>query len=319
MITASDLHGIMAMMPAFTTDDGDDVRATETVDVGRLHDGVDRIIRDGADAIATTGSFGEFSNLLPAEFETLVRATVEVVDSRVPVIIGATSAHTREAIQKLEFIRDAGADAVIVGVPYYFPSTVANAVRFYRDVAAMFPSLGILIYHNPTLHHVTLPIDAFTEITKSPNVIGMKDSHRSPAAFMQLMKIIRGKISVFVHQAQYYPYAELGASGFWSIDAWMGIEPLVFLRDAVDGGNIEAAKEVIADTMNMRGDPTALQWREPGHKIAVRFAGYCDPGPLRPPFLEIPQEVLDRQKARAAHWRAIREKYRKGQPTAATG
>ena len=318
MITASDLHGIMAMMPAFTTDDGDDVRATETVDVGRLHDGVDRIIGDGADAIATTGSFGEFSNLLPAEFETLVRATVEVVDSRVPVIIGATSLHTREAIQKLEFIRDAGADAVIVGVPYYFPSTVANAVRFYRDVAAMFPSLGILIYHNPTLHHVTLPIDAFTEITKSPNVIGMKDSHRSPAAFMQLMKIIRGKISVFVHQAQYYPYAELGASGFWSIDAWMGIEPLVFLRDAVDGGNIEAAKEVIADTMNKRGDPTALQWREPGHKIAVRFAGYCDPGPLRPPFLEIPQEVLDRQKARAAHWRAICEKYREAQTTAAT-
>ena len=272
----------------------------------------------GGSMTASIGSSGMAPTPSPPLAASEVRATVEVVDSRVPVIIGATSLHTREAIQKLEFIRDAGADAVIVGVPYYFPSTVANAVRFYRDVAAMFPTLGILIYHNPTLHHVTLPIDAFTEITKSPNVIGMKDSHRSPAAFMQLMKIIRGKISVFVHQAQYYPYAELGASGFWSIDAWMGIEPLVFLRDAVDGGNIEAAKEVIADTMNKRGDPTALQWREPGHKIAVRFAGYCDPGPLRPPFLEIPQEVLDRQKARAAHWRAICEKYREAQTTAAT-
>lgn len=317
MLAAADLHGIMVMMPAFTTDDGDDVHATETVDVGRLHDGVDRIITDGADAIATTGSFGEFSNLLPAEFETLVRATVEVVDGRVPVIIGCTSLHTREAIQKMEFIRDAGADAVIVGVPYYFPSTVANAVRFYRDVAEMFPTLGILIYHNPTLHHVTLPVAAFTEIAKIPNVIGMKDSHRSPAAFMELMNIVRSKISVFVHQAQYYPYAELGASGFWSIDAWMGLEPLVFLRDAVDSGNIEAAKEAIIDTMAKRGDPTALQWREPGHKIAVRFAGYCDPGPLRPPFLEIPQEVLDRQKARAAHWRSICEKYRDPKKTAA--
>jgi dihydrodipicolinate synthase/N-acetylneuraminate lyase len=317
MVTAADLHGIMAMMPAFTTDDGDDVHATDTVDVARLHDGVDRIITDGANAIATTGSFGEFSNLLPAEFETLVRSTVEAVDKRVPTIIGCTSLHTREAMQRMEFIRDAGADAVIVGVPYYFPSTVANAVRFYRDVAEMFPTLGVLIYHNPTLHHVTLPVDAFTEITKSPNVIGMKDSHRSPAAFMELMKIVRGKISVFVHQAQYYPYAELGASGFWSIDAWMGLEPLVFLRDAVDGGDIEAAKECISDTQFKRGDSTALQWREPGHKIAVRFAGYCDPGPLRPPFLEIPQDVLDRQKARAEHWRSICEKYRDAGKTAA--
>lgn len=309
MITAADLHGIMAMMPAFATDDGDDVRATDTIDVERLRDGVDRIIRDGANAIATTGSFGEFSNLLPAEFETLVHATVEVVAKRVPVIIGCTSLHTREAMQKMAMIRDAGADAVIVGVPYYFPSTVANAVRFYHDVADMYPDLGVLIYHNPTLHHVTLPVDAFNEIVKSPNVIGMKDSHRSPAAFMQLMNIVRGRISVFVHQAQYYPYAELGAAGFWSIDAWMGLEPLVFLRDAVDRGDVEAAKEAITDTMFKRGDPTALHWREPGHKIAVRFAGYCDPGPLRPPFLEIPEDVLDRQRARAEHWRGLCEKY----------
>jgi dihydrodipicolinate synthase/N-acetylneuraminate lyase len=309
MITSADLHGIMAMMPAFTTDDGDDIKALNTIDTDRLRDGVDRIIKDGANAIATTGSFGEFSNLLPAEFETLVHSTVEVVNKRVPVIIGCTSLHTREAIQKMEFIRDAGADAVIVGVPYYFPSTVANAVRFYRDIAEMFPTLGVLIYHNPTLHNVTLPVEAFTEIVKSPNVIGMKDSHRYPPAFMQLMKIVRGKMSIFVHQAQYYPYAELGAAGFWSIDAWMGLAPLVYLRDAVDAGNIDAAKEAIADTMFKRGDPTALQWREPGHKIAVRFAGYCDPGPLRPPFLEIPQDVLERQKARAEHWRSICEKY----------
>ena len=91
----------------------------------------------------------------------------------------------------------------------------------------------------------------------------------------------------------------LGAAGFWYIDAWMGLEPLVFLRDAVGSGDIEAARECIGDTMFKRGDPTALHWREAGYKIAVRFAGYCDPGPLRPRFLEIPEDVLARQKARA--------------------
>ena len=70
MLSANDLSGMMAMMPAFATDDANDIRATATVDVGRLRQGLDRMIRDGADVIATTGSFGECHTLLPDEFRT---------------------------------------------------------------------------------------------------------------------------------------------------------------------------------------------------------------------------------------------------------
>jgi len=48
-------------------------------------------------------------------------------------------------------------------------------------------------------------------------------------------------------------FAAPGAAGFWSIDAWMGPEPLVVLRDAVDNGDIEAAREAIVGTMFRRG------------------------------------------------------------------
>ena len=58
MLSARELHGIVAMMPAFATEDAADLHATATVDVDNLTAGVDRIIRDGIDAIATTGSFG---------------------------------------------------------------------------------------------------------------------------------------------------------------------------------------------------------------------------------------------------------------------
>jgi hydratase-aldolase len=309
VLSSADLKGIMAMMPAFATDSADKTASTATIDLDRLRAGVNAIIRDGANAIATTGSFGEVFSLLPGEFETLARATVETVAKRIPVIIGCTELHTRAVVEKLKVIRDAGADGAIVGVPHYFPSTVDNAVNFYKEISEMFPSLGILIYHNPTLHRITLPIEAFRAIVKNRNVVGMKDTHRTPLQFMQLMEIISGKISVFVHQSQYYPYKELGAAGFWSIDIWMGPEPLVFLRDAVDRGDIAAAKQVILDTSVHRSGPVTLQWREPGHKIAVRYAGYCDPGPLRPPFVHIPEDVLEKQKKRAAHWRQLCEKY----------
>ncbi len=236
MLSASDLGGLMAMMPAFATDDAADIHAAATIDVGRLHHGLDRMISDGADVIATTGSFGECHTLMPDEFRTLAHETAAAVKKRVPLFIGVTSVNSREVVQKIKLVDGSGADGILLGVPYYFPSSVENAVRLYGDIGEMFPKLNIMIYHNPALHHVTLPVEAFTQIAKNPAVVAMKDSHRTPQEFVELQKIIAGRMSVFVHQGQYATFAEFGAAGFWSIDAWMGPWPQLALRDAVRRG-----------------------------------------------------------------------------------
>jgi len=54
MVTANDLKGIMAMMPAFTTKDGDRIDATDTVDTDELARGVDKLIREGGVNVLTT-------------------------------------------------------------------------------------------------------------------------------------------------------------------------------------------------------------------------------------------------------------------------
>jgi dihydrodipicolinate synthase/N-acetylneuraminate lyase len=149
-IGQTDLTGIMAMMPAFATDDAASVDATATVDTDRLATGVDRIIRDGIDVIAAAGSFGEFHTLLDGEFATLARAAVEAVGGRVPLFVGCTALNSRDAIRRAKVARDAGADGVLAGVPFYFPSTVDNALRYYRDLSAAVPDVAIMIYHNPT-------------------------------------------------------------------------------------------------------------------------------------------------------------------------
>ena len=310
MLSAKDLGGLMAMMPAFATDDAADIRATATVDVGRLRHGLDRMIRDGADVIATTGSFGECHTLLPDEFRTLAHESVAVVNKRVPLFIGVTSVNSREAVEKIRHVDGSGADGILLGVPYYFPSTVQNAVRFYRDIGEMFPKLNIMIYHNPALHHVTLPVEAFAEITKNPAVVAMKDSHRTPQEFTELQQIVRGKMGVFVFQGQYATYAGLGACGLWSIDAWMGPWPYFALRDAVKRGDLEAAKAITLDIVPPNQPPANLSWRETASKIAIRMSGYVDPGPLRPPFVEIPAEVTERMRQKVERWKQVCAKYR---------
>ena len=76
MIRAQDLKGVVAMMPAFTTADGDSLDATDTIDTETLIDSVDKIIKDGANGIATMGSFGEFHTLLWEEKKNLIEATI---------------------------------------------------------------------------------------------------------------------------------------------------------------------------------------------------------------------------------------------------
>ena len=53
-----------------------------------------------------------------------------------------------------------------------------------------------------------------------------------------------------------------------------------------------------------------LSWRETASKIAIRYAGYVDPGPLRPPFLVIPPEVDANMKRKAERWMKLCDKYR---------
>jgi dihydrodipicolinate synthase/N-acetylneuraminate lyase len=310
MLSAGDVGGLMAMMPAFATDDAADIRARSTVDVGRLRAGLDRMIADDADVIATTGSFGECHTLLQEEFRTLAHETVAAVNHRVPLFIGVTSVNSREAVEKIKHVDQSGADGILLGVPYYFPSSVENAIRLYRDIGEMFPRLNIMIYHNPALHHVTLPVAAFNEITKNPAVVAMKDSHRSPEEFVELQKIVRGRMSILVHQGQYASYAGLGAAGFWSIDAWMGPWPQLALRDAVSRGDLESAKAITLDIVPPNQPPASLSWRETAAKVAIRMAGYVDPGPLRPPFVEIPADVTERMRQRAERWNKLCAKYR---------
>ena len=307
MVTPNDLKGVMAMMPAFTTPDGDSPHSKNTINVPELEKSVDKIIRDGVHLITTTGSFGECHTLLWDEFKTLAEATVNAVDKRIPVMIGCTSLNTREVLAKMEVASDLGAYGVLVGLPHYYPSSVENAVQFFFDIADAFPNLGIMIYTNPRNHLVTIPVRAFHQLITKPNIIGMKDSHRNPMAFMQLQEIVRGHISVFCNQTQLFPYMMMGAVGCWCINAWMGPAPVLRAVEAGWAEDWDLAREI---SLAMAGPATGDWDGDPiGGKLAINEAGYCYAGPPRPPFRTVTDNAREKAKASAKHWLELCERY----------
>ena len=100
----------------------------------------------------------------------------------------------------------------------------------------------------------------------------------------------------------------LGAAGCWSIFAWMGPWPVLRLRDACQAGDWATAQRIGMD-LATRAANEDLYWRESGSKLAINFAGYCDAGPLRPPFRHIPEEVVERTRAIANRWQSLVAKY----------
>lgn len=309
MLSCRDLQGLIGMMPAFTTEDGGDIRAKNTINVGELERSVDRAIRDGMNSIAPMATSGECYTLLWEEFKTLTDAAIRAAGKRVPVMIGCTSTNTREVLQKIEYAAGAGADGVLVGLPYYFPSSVEDAIQFYHDIADAFPQLAIMIYHNPVNFRMAIPVGAFKKLVEKPNIVAMKDSHRTPMQFMQLQEIVKGRISVFTNQVQLYPYMMMGGAGCWSIKAWMGPSPVVRALQAGRAGKWDEVKEICMAMAQVSklGEPW---WEYPyADKLAMNEAGYCRPGPARPPYRVVPEEARRRAKEMAQHWKILCERY----------
>src|SRR6266508_916629 len=153
-----ELKGVCGMMPSFATADARSLLATKTNAVDNLQEGVDKIIKDGIGLIATTGSFGQCYNLFFDEFQTVVRAAIEANNKRVPLMLGVTSSNPRETAQKIKFVREAGGEGVLMGLPFYDAMSVPKIVDFYKQICELFPDISVMIYHNPPNHKAHIPV-----------------------------------------------------------------------------------------------------------------------------------------------------------------
>ena len=308
-----ELKGVCGMMPSFSTADAGNLMARNTIDVDNLQDGVDRIIKDGIGMICTTGSFGQCYNLFFDEFQTLVRSTIEAVDKRVPLMLGVTSANPRETAEKIKFVREAGGEGVLMGLPYYDGLSQPKIIDFYKQMCELFPDISVMIYHNPPNHKATIGVRAFTELVKNPNIVCMKDSHRTPPEFLALHRTIDGHIAHMVNQGQMYPYHSMGAAGCWSINAWQGPWPVIRLYEACVDGDVATAMRIQTEMSPGGGDggeyaPAMLSDVQGGN--VQEFAGYIKPGPYRPPHALGPQaEDTSRAQQAAKRWTDLCEKY----------
>jgi len=145
------------------------------VDEKAFQDFVAWQIDEGSNGLVPVGTTGESPTLSHDEHKRVVELCVEVAAGKVPVIAGAGSNSTAEAIDLTAHAKSAGADAALIVTPYYNKPTQEGLYRHYEAIATAV-DIPIVIYNIPGRSIVDMSVDTMARLAKLPNIVGVKDA-----------------------------------------------------------------------------------------------------------------------------------------------
>ena len=132
-------------------------------------------IKEGTQGLIPVGTTGESPTLSHQEHRRVVEIAIEVARGRVPVIAGAGSNSTEEAIALTRHAKEAGADAALVVTPYYNKPTQEGMYLHFRAIAEAV-ELPIIIYNIPPRSVVDMSVETMGRLAKLGNIVGVKDA-----------------------------------------------------------------------------------------------------------------------------------------------
>lgn len=136
---------------------------------------VERQISDGVHGLVPVGTTGETPTLSHEEHRKVVELCVKTSGGRVPVIAGAGSNSTAEAIELVQHAKAVGADAALVVAPYYNKPSQEGIYRHYEAINDAV-QLPVVLYNVPSRTIVDIAHDTVVRLSKLPNIVGIKDA-----------------------------------------------------------------------------------------------------------------------------------------------
>ena len=151
------------------------MRADGSIDedaFGRL---IEWQISEGTKGLIPVGTTGESPTLTHHEHKRVVELAIEVAGGRVPVMAGAGSNSTAEAIQLAQHAKNSGADAVLVVTPYYNKPTQEGLFRHFTAIADAV-DIPLYIYNIPGRSVIDMSVETMARLAAHRNIVGVKDA-----------------------------------------------------------------------------------------------------------------------------------------------
>ncbi len=209
------------------------------VDFETLDEIIEFQLEGGIDGIVPVGTTGECPTLSHDEHKKVIERVVKTVAGQVPVIAGAGSNSTAEAIELTAFSKKVGADATLQVDPYYNKPTQEGFYQHFRAIAEEV-DLPIVLYDIPGRCGAGMTVDTIVRLAEIENIVAIKDAtgqmdHVSGIATQCDLTILSGDDSMTL------PIASVGGKGVISVVANIAPADVKALTDAILEGDFTSA------------------------------------------------------------------------------
>jgi len=252
-------------------------------------------IAEGTQGLVPCGTTGESPTLSHEEHNRVIEICVEETRGRVPVIAGAGSNSTEEAIMRTRHAKEVGCDAVLHVTGYYNKPTQEGQYRHFMAIADAV-DIPILLYNIPARAIVGITVETMVRLAKHKNIIGVKDA---TANLMRpsLERVAIGKnwLMVSGEDGTALGYNAHGGQGCISVTANVAPRLCAEFQAATLAGDYAKAREY-QDRLTPLHDALFCETSPAPVKYAASLLGLCTPD-VRLPLVEASENARTLVKA----------------------
>ena len=266
------------------------------------YDGYRKLLRfqmeEGIDGLVPLGTTGETPTLDEDEEQRIIDVVMEEVRAfekeksvKVPVVLGAGSNNTRDAVRYTERAKKAGADAALVVTPYYNKPSSEGIFRHFEAVSRV--GIPILVYNIAGRTGKNIDTPTLSRIADLPNIAGVKEASGSISQMTDVIATIKSKHPDFAvlsgDDAMTLPLLASGGDGVVSVVSNAAPAPVTEMVRAALSGDYEAARKIhyrllpFFKAAFVDGNPTSI-------KYAMRVKGLPS-GSVRLPLVDVHDEA----------------------------
>jgi 4-hydroxy-tetrahydrodipicolinate synthase len=256
---------------------------------------VDWQISQGINGLVPCGTTGESPTLSAQEHNHVVEVCIDAVKGRVPVIAGAGSNSTAEAIEYTKHAAKAGADAVLVVTPYYNKPTNKGIYLHYKAVSEA-ADIPIILYNIAGRTGKNIEPDLMAQLAGDfKNIIGVKEASGSLEQMLRIKEMCpKDFLLTSGDDALTLPVLSIGGVGVISVASNIVPKDVVGVIEAFNKGDLKKAREINLKLMPLIR-ALFIETNPVPVKTAVGLMNLCNPA-MRLPMCEMEEANLAKLK-----------------------
>ena len=248
------------------------------------------LVDAGNDGLVISGTTGESPTTSDDEKDRLLRAVLDAVGDRARIVAGVGTYDTAHSVELAQRAEKAGAHGLLVVTPYYSKPPQAGLLEHFRRVADA-SGLPVMLYDIPGRSVVPILTETLLRAAEHERIVAVKDAKGDLAATAQVLAT--SDLAYYSGEdALNLPMLALGAVGVVSVVAHACTANYRALVDAVDRGDLPAARRINAEVLPaVRGIMTRTQGATAA-KAALQLLGVLAHRTTRPPLIDATDEEM---------------------------